>query len=264
MTQLTTWLIGSYPNLPQQDFTINAVPVTIAAGSYYLFAPTGSLSLFDQLKSAMALAGLVGADVRFLQNRKIEIRANGNFSLTWPGDGLLRNLLGFTGDLPGGTNSYIAPLVSDYVWSGAKPMTWVGSPVEVLGRPAYDQQTSVTPDGTVTSTGHFALPTNSFSWRFVVVDRYQTDQAAGGEFVAFHDNVLRWGRNFLLWWKVTETDLDVPQVLPNPDAKGPYILDPKKRGGLVSPFWKRSRGFERLNRRQDIDFDVLAVRDYVN
>lgn len=261
MTALSTWLIGSYPDLPQQDFDVNGGGVTISAGSYYLYSPSGSLSLFDALKTALTAGGVVGADVRFLQDRHIEIRGNAVFTLDWPATGLLRNLLGFTGDLAG-ASSYIAPLISGYFWSGAKPMTWMGSPVLVTGLPTYDQQTSVTPDGTVSSTGHFSLATNEFSWRFVEVSRYMTESGAGGEYVTFHDNVLRKGRNFLLWWTVTETELTTPQVLPNADVRGPYIYDPGGRRGLQQPPWKRSAGFERLNRRQDVDFGVLVAREY--
>lgn len=264
---ISTWLIGSYPDLPQQDFTITrdgdaATPVTIDAGSYYLHHASGGLSLFDQLVSQMALASIAGANVRFLENRKIEIFGLDDFSITWPGDGLLRQILGFNGNLPGGSSSYIADNVSKYFWSGAKPMTWVGGPVNVLGTPVYDQQLSITPDGTIYSTGHYSLSVNEFSWRFVELDLYQTSTGAGGEYIEFFDTVLRRGRNFLLWWQVNESELTSPQVLPDAEQQGPYVMTGGRKA--ITPAFVRSAGFKRMNRRQDIDFAVVGAREYVN
>lgn len=265
---LSTWLIGSYPDMPQQDFQASPngnplVGVTIDAGSYYLDHASGALSLCSQLQAALASAGIAGVDCRFLQNRKIEIFAIDTFEVVWPADGLLRTMLGFAGDLPGGSSSYIADFVSPYFWSGEKPVMWIGSPVNVLGVPVYDQQTSITPDGTVYSTGHYSLTQNEFEWRWVPLDRYQTSAGLGGEYVTYYDNVMRYARNFVLWFTIDENDAStLPVALPSGDMQGPFAMQGGNRA--LRPTWGRSPGFERLNRYQNVDMAVFGAREYVN
>mgnify|MGYP007034012259 CR=1 FL=1 len=59
---------------------------------------------------------------RLMQNRMVRISATGNFSLTWPVDGVLRGLIGFEGNLAG-QSSYTATLISPLLWSPSRTET---------------------------------------------------------------------------------------------------------------------------------------------
>src|SRR5690242_20226068 len=113
----TDLLIGSYPSLPAQTLSVStAGPVTencvVPASSYYLYDDHSSFDLLEAI--GVALEGhsvLSGATVEILDSRHVRISANQTFSLTWPVDNILRNLLGFTTNLSG-TNTYTATNIS--------------------------------------------------------------------------------------------------------------------------------------------------------
>jgi len=127
---ISAWLIGSYRGLPEQTLTIEGAPQVIDAGSYYLYDATAGLSLLTQLGAAL-LDEVVGGSAVLLRNRKVRLSGSNPFDLTWPVDGVLRGLLGFTGNLAGQA-TYTAPNISPLLWSPGRTETPTMAPLGSL------------------------------------------------------------------------------------------------------------------------------------
>ncbi|MCY0990624.1 hypothetical protein OV203_26005 [Nannocystis sp. ILAH1] len=257
---LTSWLIGSR-YLPPTPITIegNVYDFSSASQGWYLYHPTGALSLVGRLQALLLSVPIAGASVVILRNRKVRISADGNFSITWT-DAILRNLLGFSANLSG-QSSYTAPNISPLLWSPFKPESPADAPLGVAGRPAYDTQAVCAPDGTSVFTSHFTQYLNSFEWQLVPNERYQTTSppSVGGEYLTFFDQVLVRAGKFWLWRGIDEGSDTTPVTWTS--ALGPYVLRPGSRGPISPPF-KRSAGFGWADLRNDVELDVLVTPEW--
>lgn len=253
----TAWLIGSVRDLERQVVEVNASLQQIAAGSYYLYSPTSSLSLIGSLEAAITAAGVAGASVVILENRKVRISAGATFSITWPADGVLQALLGYSGNLSGAA-TYTAPLISPLLWSPARPESPTKAPLGVLGHEQHQAFHSVSPfDGTRSVVVHGSRTHNRFIWQKVRTDRVQTDDELGGEYVKFWETVLSQGSLFYLWRHVQEDTAGSDPVVWT-SSLGPYVV------GDDDWDFGRASGFEWTDVWHPIELPCEVSPEYVN
>lgn len=202
------WLIGSYPNLEAQSLTVtvsgNSDPIQIAAGDYYLYDDTSAFDLLNTLTNA--LSGHTegpGVSAALREDRRVVITSNPAMAITWPLDGILRDLLGYTGNLASGT-SHVAPNISPLFWSGGRPAISVGARLGTDGVPVRDIAVGQSGTGRVVVTSHNRYRRHTLGWRFVTNGRVWTESENNGELVVFFDNVLVERRRFKLWRNVPE------------------------------------------------------------
>lgn len=204
------WLIGSFNSLPQQSLTVTTTgPVAearvIAAGDYYLYDDGSALDLMLALQNALeGHSVLSGVSVLLLQNRRVRITGVQAFAVTWPSDGLLRDLLGFTGNLVSAT-SHTATNVSPLFWSAGKTAT-TEARFGTDGIPVHDTAWGQSGPGTIYGTSHNEYRRNTLIWRFIQNARVWTTAELGGEYFAFWRDVLRLGRRFKVWRGIVESD----------------------------------------------------------
>lgn len=258
------WFNGSYRGLPAQTLTIAGGPQVIPAGSYHLWDKEAPPCLIGQVQSAMTAAAVAGASVVLMQNRKVKISATGNFSLTWPVDGVLRRLLGFDGNLSG-TNSYTAQSISPLLWSPGRTETPTMAPLGSLGHTRIPVFAAVSPlDGSISVVSHGAGRTfNQFNFLNVANARYQTKDELGGEFCVWFANVCARGANFQLLRLVDESEAGTDAIDPG-QVLGPYVFSPGRDG--IDWSFNRSSGanFQWTDRRHDVQLPVHVVPEYEN
>lgn len=245
----TDVLVGSYPSLPSQAITITtAGPIaeerTLAAGDYYLYDDGSSFDLIAALTSVINGHSIVAdAVVSILDNRLIQITSSTSFALTWPTDGVLRDLLGFTGNLTTAT-SHTAANISPLLWSPGKRAT-TGGRFGTDGIPVVDVAWAQSGPGRVYATSHNLYRRQTLSWRYLLNARVWTTAEANGEFIAFWREVLIKARPFKVWLNLIEgsgsawdLDGDGDGVLP---SAGAYVYQPN--GRPVDMPWAREFGF---------------------
>lgn len=218
------WLIGSFNDLPQQSLTVTTTgPVAeariIAAGDYYLYDDSSSHDLLEALRSALeGHSVLSGVSVLLMQNRRVRLTGVQAFAVTWPSDGLLRDLLGFTGNLTSNT-SHSATNVSPLFWSAGRTAT-TEARFGTDGIPVHDTAWGQSGPGTLYATSHNEYRRNSLIWRYVLNARVWTTSEAGGEYFAFWRDVLRLGRRFKVWRGIVESDASTTTVDVSGEAVG--------------------------------------------
>ena len=249
----SSWLVGSAA-LAAQSVTIDGTPEAIAAGTYYLYDATASLSLLSKMVAAMTAAGVAAAAGVVLLNRKVKLSSSGVFTVTWPADGVLRDLLGFSGNLAA-ASSYTASAISPLLWSPGKPESPQRSPLGVAGHRVYNTQIGVAEDGTTFSTTSGYRTIQEYRWTYVHTSRVQTSAEAGGEFARFFSEVLIKAR-WKLYRAIAEDDTSTTAVT-WPTAIGPYFMTPDSR----APDWdfNRSSGFEFGDCRNDLALKCHVV-----
>lgn len=257
----TDWLVGSVASLQEQDITINGSAKTVPAGSYYLYDAADAISLCAQVAAAMSSAGILGATVRLMSNRKIQLTRAGavNFTITWT-DPRLRDLLGFTGNLAGAF-AYTAPRISPLLWSPGAPgrpllyrkgLTGMEENLTYQAVSAYSGRTE--------SVSHGVRVYNRFSWLNVDVDRIVTSSGLGGEFKTWFDNCAVPAARFKLYHDVDEDLLGSTPAAPLTTVLGPYIYSADRKG--VSWVYDRSRGFDWTDQRNDVQMNVHGCPEY--
>lgn len=216
----TDLLIGSYPSLPEQSISTTANAVTEAfvlpARSYYLQNPSDQT--FDLLyrvgSNSVGLAELPAGLLLELQ-RDLRVRISSvdavAFTLTWPTDGLLRDLLGFTGNLTPAATSHVAPNVSPLLWSAARPATYRAR-LGTDGIPVRDTAVGQSATGVISSNTHNELRENTLSWRYVQNPRIWTEDEEGGEFFAFWGQVLAHSRRFKVYRGTVEDEASTTAI----------------------------------------------------
>lgn len=256
----TAWLIGSYASLPEQDVTIAGSGQTIAAGDWYLYDPTNSLSLLYAVQQAMLAAGVAGATAVLCENRKVKLSSGGaNFTVTWV-DLLLRDLLGFTGNLSG-ASSYVADGVSPLLWSPARTENPALAPMGVRGAKQHAVFQAVSPySGKTEAMSHGYREYNRFTFPYVDVDRIRTQtDGEGGVFDTWFDNVAVPANLWKLYREVGEnTASTTAAVLDTP--LGPYVFSAERRG--VSYQYDRSRGKEYTDECGDVTVPCHVAPEY--
>lgn len=234
----TDLLVGSYPALPQQSITVTtagpvAEAVVVPSNNYYLYDDSSPFDLLSALAAAIeSHSVLSGVSAYFVDDLRIQIVAGANFSLSWPTDGLLRSLLGFTGNLSG-SNVYTAPNVSPLVWSGGRRATYEAR-LGTDGIPVHDTAIGQAGTGVVRATSFNSYRRQEITWRYVANARVWTPSEAGGEFFAFWRDVLRTCRRFKVWRGLVEgvgavswdVSGDGDGVLP---SSGAYVYAPPSK-----------------------------------
>lgn len=255
----TAWLIGSYPAMPAQAFTVNAAAASIAAGDYYLYDATAALSLLDQVVSAMTTAGVAGAAAVVCKSRKVKLSAGANFSITWGSATLLRNLLGFTGNISG-ASSYTATNISPLLWSPGRTENPQMAPLGVRGHKVHSVYQAVSPySGKTEAASHGYREYNRFTFPYVDVERVRTSTGDNGTYDVWFENVAVPAALWKLYREVSEDSgstaaADLSQPL------GPYVVSAERRG--VAWNYDRSRGKEYTDECIDIDIPCHVPPEY--
>ena len=259
---ISAWLIGSYRGLPAQTVTIEGIAKVIDAGDYYLYDAAAALSLLTQIGVAL-VAEVVGGTAVLLRNRKVRLSGSGAFDLTWPADGVLRNLLGFTGNLAGQA-TYTASNISPLLWSPGRTETPTMAPLGSIGHTRMPVYTAVSPyDGSISTITHGSGRVfNQYNFSYVANARYQTAAELGGEWCTWFNNVCALGRNFKLHRLLDESDASTDPVTGLRTSLGPCGESPV-RDELDWTF-TRSAGanFAWTDRRHDVTVPVHVVPEY--
>lgn len=252
----SSWLVGSTA-IAAQTVTIDGSAEDLAAGEYYLHHASAA-SLSAQMVAAMTAAGVADPVCVLLKNRRLRLASSGVFTVTWPADGLLRDLLGFDSNLAAGS-SYDAPNISPLLWSPGRTAS-PDAPIGLTGRTIYNSIVGVGDDGTPCSTIHGSRVVNGFAWRYVALDRYQTADNLGGEFRRFVGEVLIKQGAFTLYRNTEESDETTAVTLGS--ALGPYAFRIKGRTPDIDA--TRSRGFELADARWDVEIPVYVRTEVSN
>jgi hypothetical protein len=245
----SSWLVGSITLTSSATIVVDGVDnAVIAAGTYYLYDATGSLSLIAAILAAVTPhmttpAIFVGKD------RKLRVTAGASF--TWTIPAALQDALGF-GAAIGSTTSAVATSISNLLWSPGWPETPIGHPVGTTGYEVPNWQQTASPSGLTTrTTQHGTAPTlTELAWDHVMQSRvWTTANGLPGEFRRFLRDVLVPGCRWKLYSDVTEDDTSGSAVS-WPTALGPYVLR--------DPEWKFTRSIANVDR-----FSPISIRGHV-
>ncbi len=261
MSYLSSWLIGSVAGLPSFDFVIDGVPVSTAAGDYYLYDAIKP-DLTDVMEAAMDDAGVPAVSAVFLvDSGKIRLNAGGVFDVSWGTASTLRDLLGFTGDLAG-ADGYTAPNKSPLMWTPGKPETPVGHRLGVVGHRVPTVYQAVSPySGKAESVSHGSRTFARYLWPMVDSELVVATGNPGGTFARFFDEVAVKSARWKLYREVEEDPNGNSSVLASLNQPvGPYVFSNTRNG----PTWQydTSKGFERTDRRADIEVRCHSVEEY--
>lgn len=237
MSFKSDWLIGEVL-IPTGGYayTINGTSYGVAAGNYYLYDSTGTLSLLQQLEDDMDTEGITNASVFLTEAGYVRITADDNFAIVWT-DSEFRDLLGWQATIAS-TTAATAPLKSPAFWSPAYPGLPGKSPSGMSGAKVYDTAITFSPDGqTGQSTRHHTSTIQNLSWNMVINSRVWTtdDTGLGGEYRKFYDDVLSKTYRCKHYVNVDEGTgtTDITGSLPT--ALGPYKMPVAK-----DDWWSRS------------------------
>lgn len=238
---LTSVLLGSEPELAQQDFTLtvdgNADVMSLPAGAYYLWNGEAALSLVSVLAEVVEThTELPTAAIFITEGGLVRIEASNcaTFSITWGTATELRDLLGFTGNLTGALA---------YTATNPSPLIWIPRRTEiaearlgVLGDPVYDTAVGqAAGSGAPVSTQHNVRLENAFTWRHVVnsvqdVELVRSKTGSqNGKWYGFHERVVRRFARFYLQRDHTfVANSTSPMTLMDsaPTSLGPFVWRP--------------------------------------
>ncbi len=255
-------VVGSYRALPDQTMTFGGGAEIVGGSSIYgdsiyLTHPTAALSLISQVNTAIANQEAGGACV-LQENGKIKLSATGAFSVDWTGGALLRDLLGFTGNLSL-SSSYEATNISPILWI---PFTTENPTMAVLGLQGLKHEDVVgnqAPDGTQ-RTHRFGSPIqrNRFGWVYIGKEYYQTTDDNGGELSRFWDDVLVIGSKFTIYREINVDTTSTSTISLPGTPMGPFEME---AGARALPF-RRAQAFERVERQYDFSMPVLVTPEY--
>ena len=229
---LSSWWVGSFPDLPTQTISVTANAVTedldIAAGSYYVAHHSGPLSLCEALETALEThSEITTATVILSRDRLVRVTCDVAFTLTWT-DTEARDVLGCA-NFGVSQTTQVAPNVSPYLWVPDRP----ADPSARLGRDGdtvYD--TVVSQSGgspaNIVATQHDERTYNTFDVRFIRSQYFDSGVGSiGGEYRTFFDTVLRRLRRFALYRDTLHDEADTTSVgLINGNHLGPYRMVP--------------------------------------
>lgn len=255
----TSVLIGSYASLPQQFLSIDGAVKLVPAGSYYLYDQIDDLSLLEQVRLAMVSGGLAGASVSIRLNRRIRIAAAGAFELIWNST-LLRDLLGFAGDLDG-FSSYESDYISPLLWSPGTTEMSLMTRAGITGHPMPIMYQAVSPySGRTEGVSHGTRYYNEFQWLNIDSDRIITTDGANGEFATWFALVPARSARFKLYHDASENP-DSSDYMPTlTQPLGPYIYSADRKG--VNWAFVRTKGMEWTDIRTDVKMSVHVCPEY--
>lgn len=259
MAYRTAWMIGSYPALPAQSVTFDGSAQSVATDDYYLYSSTAGLSLLTQVVAAMTTAGVAAPTCYIAKNRKVRLTSSGLFTVTWTST-LLRNLLGFSGNLAGNT-SYTATSVSPLLWSPARQESSMLTPLGIRGHVEHLSRQSVSPyTGRTETISHGSREFQRFWFPHVTTERVRTSTDAGGTWANWFENVAVRGARWYLYRNVSEDLSSSVAAGLSGQALGPYIYSAKGKG--VSWVFARAKGLERSEVAADIDVPCHVCPEY--
>lgn len=227
------WFIGSI-TIPAQTITVNATPVVIPAGTYYLRHSSASRSLLDVVAAAILAATAIATTITIRRSRQVHILFGGAASVTWGAGTQVRDLLGFTANLGAGV-THLATNISPLLWSPGYIAT---PPNDIRGSDGYvvpHQAISTSDDGQQSYTYHFGEETHQdLEWSHIDPPRLKTagtTAAQGGTYNQFHLQCAMLGRRFLYHQDIVEDDTDAATDVSYSTGRGPYMLRPEARSG---------------------------------
>ncbi len=253
------WLIGSYADMPTASMTINVTAVPVSGGSYYLYDAEPTLSLLTVIQNIITAGGMGGASVRLNQNGTVRLSSGGLFSVTWGTATLLRDLLGFTADLPSNA-SHTAPNISPLLWMPGKPETPLMQRLGFVGHRVHAVYTTTAPySGKQESVSHGERLYAKYAFPMVDTERMVGDDSEGGTFDTWFATVAVRSARWKLYREVLEDPTSFSSVMSYLDQPlGPYVVS----GPRLAWKWDLSRGFERTDKRADAELSCHVVEEY--
>lgn len=260
----TSVLLGSHPAVPATTITVTANAVTtglnFAGGPYYLYHPTGSLSL---LTAVVALINthseLLGTGAVLARSGLVRLTNAVAFSIdSWGSDTTLRDLLGFTGALTSAT-AHVATEHSPLYWSPGKTESSsarMGSD-GILVKDTYAARSA---PGQIVSTTNNQWRENLFAWGYVHIDRIERVPDESGTWAYWWDYVASRSRRFWLARNVIEdsaddsTAMSLSTKLP---TTGAYVM---AHDGAMRR--EHNREIERLELYSRVELPVETALEY--
>lgn len=221
MSFYSAWFVGSR-TLGLQLFSINGSAASIPAGTYYLTDPTAALSLLDAMVTAMGAALLFAPTAELLGSGKVRLTAAGAFPIVWGSATLLRDLLGFEGDLAASA-SHTATRKSPLWWSPGKPALFALTPLGVTAAPRYLLAQSVSAySGRAESTSHGSRGYQRFPFEKVDSERMRTPDELGGEYGVWFEAVAVKSARFKVYRDAVEDPASTSPFTYD-TVHGPYV-----------------------------------------
>lgn len=269
MPTTTDLLIGSYPNLEAQTLSVRDTGTgttegcVLPANSWYLYDDLSAWDLLEAMSGAIeshsilnSVSVLLGVDLR------VHIVSSLAFTMTWPADNVLRNLLGFTGALSPSSLTHTASRISPLLWSPGKPTTWLAR-VGTDGIPVREVAVGQSGPGTVRATLGNEYRRNELIYRYLLNSKMWTPAEENGEYFVFFREVCQMRRRFKVWSNYPEDLTDHSTLLspadaPNPGpipSSGAYICS----GGGEMP-WGREFNF--VDSLHPLTIPVVSTREY--
>lgn len=251
------WLIGSYASMPATEVTVNAVLTAVTGGDWYLWDATATWSLCALMQNTLTAAGVAGGACVLQRDGKIKLSAAGVFSVTWGVGTLLRDMLGFTGNISGSA-SYSAPNQSPLLFMPGKPETPMAQRLGTAGHKTHTVYMAIAPySGKAESVSHGSRQFARYFFPLVDTDLMVDDSNTGGTWGRWTEEVAVKAARWKLYRGALEDPTDTAAVTASLDQPlGPYVVtDPNWR-------WDTSKGFERTDARADLDIKCHVVEEY--
>lgn len=260
----TSVLIGSHPAIPATTITVTANAVTevlnFAGGPFYLYHPTGSLSL---LTAVVALINghseLLGTGVVIARSGLVRLTNATAFSIdAWGADTTLRDVLGFSGASSSAT-AHVADGHSPLYWSPGKQES-SSARMGSDGTLVKDTYAARSAPGQIVSTTNNRWHRNRFTWGYVHIDRIERVPDQPGTWAYWWDYVGSRSRRFWLARGVTEdsaddtTAMSLSTKLP---STGAYVM---AQDGPME--YVHNREIERLELYSPVELPVETALEY--
>lgn len=261
---LTDLLITSRPWTTQSP-VINDDPydVTASLGGLYLIHPTAALDMLAQLALAMTAGGVGSAAAFITQVGYVRIEGSATFTIDWTGATVLRDLLGFTGNLSG-ASAYTAAKRSPLLYIPGKYIATELSPRGTSGMPVLDMSATIGTGGHMTARQE-GSPTivQRFSLRHITKARYRAASAPSvGEWYYTWLNELVELRRFIVLLSVTIGDSTTLSADYSVSTHvGPYFYDLSDSATRRFAF-SRDAGFERVEAYYPVSFPAVVTAEY--
>ena len=191
----TSILVGSNPVVPATSIRVTVAlteDLPVAAGSYYLEDGDSSFDLIEAVEVALNThTEIADAVVTIQGNEKVRMTATPSFQInSWDtgGSTVVRNMLGFTSNLPTST-THDAPLISDFFWASGKNEI-SDARLSTDGLIVKDTAVGQSGPGVVVATENNQYRIDRYLWRYVTDSRVWTTSELGGEYFVFWDEVL--------------------------------------------------------------------------
>jgi hypothetical protein len=244
-----------------------AEDVTASLGGLYLVHPTAALDMLARLVVAMTAAGVAAPAAFITEARYVRLTSSGVFTIDWTGATVLRDLLGFAGNLAA-ASSYTATLRSPLLWSAGKVLTPGLAPLGSHGQKVLDISATFGAGGnlTVRQEGS-ATVLNRFSAMHVPKARYFSAPPTygAGEFTGFWETELTTAKKFHVMRAVTEGPSTTATAVYNSGTAGhllgPYVADMSDAAFRRTPF-ARSTGFTLVEAYYDCSIPAVATAQF--